>query len=88
MRNEDYRVFDKVYPSHVMQIIKPDHGFYKFILDAENVMPGEAFFTDDLEQNVEAACQLGLKSFLYSNSDELKRQLSTLELDKERCDTR
>jgi len=79
-KNGDYGIFDKVYPSHLMKISKPDQDFYRYILDAEDVLPGEAFFTDDSEQNVQAACQVGLNSFLYSDSHELRRQLASLEL--------
>jgi glucose-1-phosphatase len=80
-QNGDYDIFDKVYPSHLMQISKPDPAFFYNILEAENVKPEEAFFTDDMEQNVVAASHVGIKAFLYTSAEALEQQLTDLELE-------
>lgn len=68
----DYSVFDAVYASHIMGIIKPDPAFWTNILEKEKVLPGEAFFVDDLEENIKAAAELGLKTHLFKGAAGLK----------------
>lgn len=56
----DYAVFDHVYASHILGVAKPDPQFWLRILDAEGVGGEQAFFIDDLAENVGAAARLGL----------------------------
>jgi putative hydrolase of the HAD superfamily len=74
----DYRFFDKVYASHLMGIIKPDPGFWRFILKEEAALPGETFFTDDLEENIEAARRLGLGVRLFTGAGKLAAEIKSL----------
>ena len=67
----DYSVFDAVYASHIMGIIKPDPAFWTYILEREKVLPDEAFFIDDLEENIKAAKKLGLKTHLFNDAEGL-----------------
>lgn len=78
MKLKQYDVFDKVYASHIMQIAKPKKEFFEEICKAENVSCERAFFTDDLQNNVDVALQCGLKAFLYTDATSLKQQLATL----------
>ena len=78
--HQDYKVFDTVYASHHIQISKPDLGFYTHILEAEKASPAEAFFTDDMEQNVQAASEVGLHAYLYTDANALRTQLRSLGL--------
>jgi len=73
-----YDIFDHVYASHLMHIAKPDGAFFHYICTAERVIPATTFFTDDLQENVEAAQKAGLKAFLYTGAASLKRQLIDL----------
>ena len=73
-----YDIFDKLYASHHMGIQKPDRGFYTHILEKEGVKPGEAFFTDDMQENVDAAKECGLAAFLYTDAETLRSQLKSL----------
>lgn len=84
LRNGDYAVFDKVYPSHLMGVSKPDPEFYRRILENEQVQPGEAFFTDDLKENVEAASLIGVHAVLYRSAEDLLQQLVSLKILDER----
>lgn len=71
----DYALFDKVYASHLMGIIKPDAAFWRYILEKEETPPENAFFTDDFEENVRAAEKLGIRARLFVNAKDLARQL-------------
>ena len=67
----DYSVFDAVYASHLMGIIKPDPAFWRLILEKEKVRPEEAFFADDLEENIKAAEKLGLCAHHFTGAEGL-----------------
>ena len=81
---KQYAIFDKVYASHLMGISKPDPAFYSTILEAEGISDAfgiraeDAFFTDDMAVNVEAAAAMGIKAFLYSDASALREQLLSL----------
>lgn len=78
MSLNQYDVFDKVYASHLIHIAKPDGAFFRYICEQERVAPEQAFFTDDMEVNVDAAKGEGLAAFLYTDAEHLARQLSSL----------
>ncbi len=75
-RRGDYSCFDKVYASNFMGVIKPAPEFWLQILDKENVEPGEAFFTDDFEENVDAAAKLGLRVHHFEDALGLRKNLA------------
>ena len=75
MARGDYEIFDQTYASQMMGAKKPDPLFWKLILDAENTAASEAFFTDDLEENVKAAAALGIHAFQFTNARELKKAI-------------
>ena len=70
-----YEIFDEVYTSTLMGISKPDPDFYRYILKEEGVMPEEAVFVDDTEENVIAAQSIGIKSILFKSPNSLKSQI-------------
>ena len=70
-----YEIFDEVYTSTLMGISKPDPDFYRYILKKEGVMPEEAVFVDDTEENVIAAQNIGIKSILFKSPNSLKAQI-------------
>jgi epoxide hydrolase-like predicted phosphatase len=74
----DYDVFDAVYASHLMGLAKPDPAFYSYILDRERCLPEQAVFIDDVQANVQAAGKLGIRSFLFTGAEQLKKDLSKL----------
>jgi putative hydrolase of the HAD superfamily len=67
----DYDMFDAVYASHRMGVIKPSPEFWLYILNQEQADPGAAFFTDDLEENTEAAEKLGIAVHLFTGAEGL-----------------
>jgi len=74
----DYDIFDGVYASHRMGVAKPDGEFWGLILKAEGVPPSEAFFIDDLEENVVAARALGLGAHRFVSAEDIRKKLETL----------
>jgi FMN phosphatase YigB (HAD superfamily) len=64
----EYPVFrrfkDRVF-SHEAGLMKPDPGIYRHALEKFGLEAGEAFFVDDLAENVEAARGEGIQSHQY-----------------------
>jgi HAD superfamily hydrolase (TIGR01509 family) len=77
-RNGDYDIFDRVYASQRIGLVKPDPAFYTHILDSEGCEPEQTVFVDDAEVNVEAARRLGIHALLYTEAGRLKRELAAL----------
>jgi glucose-1-phosphatase len=73
-----YEPFHAVYASHLIHRSKPDPEFWLAILKAEGVAPERAFFTDDSDDNVEAARKLGLQARLYTDASTLRKDLAEL----------
>jgi FMN phosphatase YigB (HAD superfamily) len=60
---------------------KPDHRFYKRLLEKYSLDPSTCLFVDDKKHNVIAARELGMQSFVHRSSgvglnEEIKRYLS------------
>ena len=77
-RNGDYDIFDRVYASHQIGLVKPDPAFYTHILDREDCAPAETVFVDDAEVNVAAARKLGVHGLLFEGTAKLRRDLAAL----------
>ncbi|MDB5204637.1 MAG: family phosphatase [Candidatus Taylorbacteria bacterium] len=60
-------LFDKIVISSEVKMLKPDPEIYLYTLDFIDSKPEEAIFVDDNIHNVEAAEQLGIKSFVYTD---------------------
>lgn len=76
--NGDYDIFDEVYASQQMGLVKPHPAFFTYILDREGCLPEEAAFVDDAEENVEAARKIGIHGLLFTGAGKLRRNLAAL----------
>lgn len=74
----DYRFFNEVYASHRMGIAKPDHHFYQYILDKENVSSTRAVFIDDTWENIVAARNMGIRSIHFIDGNALDGELEKI----------
>ncbi len=75
-KNGDYTVFDAVYASHLMGVIKPHREFWERILKKENAKPEDAIFIDDNEPNVIAAQETGIRALLFTSGEKLANELT------------
>ena len=71
----DYALFDQTYASCLMGVSKPDPDFWRIILTAEGVEAKAAVFTDDRQENVDAAASLGIRSVLFRSAAGLRAEL-------------
>jgi epoxide hydrolase-like predicted phosphatase len=59
---------------------KPDARVYELTLRKLGIAPEQTFFTDDKEENLRAATELGIIAILFENPSQLKRDLRNLGL--------
>ncbi|TDO98705.1 HAD family hydrolase [Marinomonas balearica] len=64
--------FNSYFASHQMGKVKPDPASFQYVLSALNVMPDEILFMDDNKLNVDAANEIGIKSFLVRGVEEAR----------------
>lgn len=72
---EDFELF--VYSCEI-GMAKPDKDIYDYTLKNLGVKPEEAVFIDDKPPNVETANNLGIHGRLFTDADELTKQLVNL----------
>lgn len=85
MSKEDYTVlsqrilgwsiFDEVFTSGNIGSLKPDLGFYRFVLEATNTPPQAAVFVDDKFENTLSADSLGMRGIIFDNNPNVIRKL-------------
>lgn len=75
-KSGDYGIFDEVYASHFMGLIKPHREFWDRIIELEKADPAKTFFIDDNEQNVRGSILAGLKGILFTTAEGLAGELS------------
>lgn len=73
-----YAPFPLVVLSQEVSLIKPDPKIYEYTLEKLRVAPEEAVFIDDLEKNILAARNVGMKGIVFENCEQMKQELSQL----------
>lgn len=59
---------------------KPSKEFYQRLLDRYNLKPDEVLFIDDNLRNIKAAQEMGMKTLLFKNSEQLKKDLAEMKI--------
>jgi len=75
-----FGVFDRVFLSFELGIIKPDKKIYQQITQELKVLPEEIFYTDDRGELVESAKSLGIKGTVFTNFEQLVKDMIAAEL--------
>ena len=77
-----FKYFDGGIISAEAKASKPDSRIYKILIDKYSLVPEECLFIDDLEINVQAAEQTGMKGLVTFGqigiSDEIEKRLKAL----------
>jgi FMN phosphatase YigB (HAD superfamily) len=72
----DWDLFDAEFTSFEAGMIKPELGYYKYVLDRIPLKdPTTAIFVDDKVTNVNAARSFGIHGIVFQNPTDLLRQL-------------
>jgi putative hydrolase of the HAD superfamily len=75
--------FDVLIWSFQHGVGKPDERIFRLTLDKLGVEAGESLFVDDRPRNVEAARKLGIRTFQYKTTEQLRGDLVAQGLDGE-----
>lgn len=79
-RFEFLKYFDACVLSYEVKSLKPEPEIYRAAVEAAGVSAGECFFTDDIEINIQAAREFGLKAAQYTTRPKLIEDLRDLSL--------
>ena len=58
--------------------IKPDHAIYERLLEKFGLVAEECVFTDDREDNVQGAREVGMHAIVFKNAEQLEQELRKL----------
>lgn len=70
-----FRMLDGSVISSEEHLIKPDLRIYQCLVNKFNLQPSDCIFVDDRQINVDAAIASGMKSLLFTGSDQLRSDL-------------
>ncbi len=70
-----YDVFQEVYASCNMKMRKPEKQAYVYAVKKLHVQPKECLFVDNWAENVRAAKKCGMRSFVFKNAGQMKKEL-------------
>ena len=74
------RLFDRVFDSSDLHIVKPDAGAYRFVMHKLKVKPRETLMVDDRSRNIRGAKRIGMNGVVYKNAAQFKKELKKYEL--------
>lgn len=66
-----FKVFDKVFLSFELGLIKPDKEIYNKVIRELEVSPREIFYTDDRADLIESAKSLGIRGCVFTGFEQL-----------------
>jgi haloacid dehalogenase superfamily, subfamily IA, variant 3 with third motif having DD or ED/haloacid dehalogenase superfamily, subfamily IA, variant 1 with third motif having Dx(3-4)D or Dx(3-4)E len=70
------RLFDEIVISAEVDLTKPDRRIYDLVLQKLEIAPASTFFTDDNQNNIDAAQKAGMQAALFLGVDGLKAELA------------
>lgn len=71
-------IFSKIFSAAELQISKSDNKSYEVIIKELGNSPEEVFFVDDSEINLLAAKDVGIKTHLFKNNEDLINLIKSL----------
>lgn len=69
--------FRDIVLSYEAKSMKPDHEIYRVAESLAGVDPGQIYFTDDREENVQAAIDRGWQAEIFVNADRLMKRVES-----------
>ena len=75
-----WALFDGAVISCRLQLCKPEAGIYQHLLRTYGLKAEETLFIDDVQENLDAAEKLGIKTLRFENAAQCERELRGLGL--------
>lgn len=79
-KHDFFGLFDGGVVSYKEKLLKPEKEIYEKILCEYTLEPKETLFIDDIEENVKAAINNGMKGIVLKNPIDLKSELENLDI--------
>lgn len=80
INNKLISLFDDLTISSKYGVIKPDRKIFQIALEKLKMKHGEAIFTDDRHNNVEAARKFGINAILFTGTENFLKEMKKLSL--------
>ena len=80
---ELFEVANKVYFSWETGFVKPDKEAYLNLLKENHLLGEECIYTDDSEENLEVAKELGIRSIKFESGEQIREYINSLGVDVE-----
>ena len=74
----DWSIFNRVFTSGHVDMLKPDLDFYRHVPGETKLAPEDAIFIDDKAENVSAVESVGIKSIVFDDSATVIRILKNI----------
>ena len=76
--NSLYSLFDDMFISSDIHLIKPDEDYFRYCLERIGAEPSQCIFTDDNIKNIEGARRVGITGIHYKSFSDYKEKLTEI----------
>ena len=73
--NSLYELFNEVYISGEIKLIKPYKEYFNYVIEKESLDPSMCIMIDDNKKNIEGAISCNLNGIVFTNNKDLKEKL-------------
>ena len=73
--NNLYELFNEVYISGEIKLIKPYKEYFNYVIEKESLDPSMCIMIDDNKKNIEGAISCNLNGIVFTNNKDLKEKL-------------
>ncbi|MDD5065862.1 MAG: HAD-IA family hydrolase [bacterium] len=71
---DNFRLFDRLYASHLLHLVKPGKKIFRYMLNDLNAGPKEVLYIDDTQENIGTAKSLGIRTLkVRMNRPEMRK---------------
>jgi putative hydrolase of the HAD superfamily len=77
-RYEIWNLFDGIVISSRIQMVKPEIEIYEYLLTTFGLSAAETVFIDDLNENLEAASEIGINTIRFMDAGQCRQALVSL----------
>lgn len=73
-----WHLFDGIVISSRIQMVKPERQIYEYLLDQYELEPAATVFIDDMQENLDAASAVGIRTIRFLDAAQCERVLAQM----------
>ena len=77
LQNFDTSIFDEMFLSYKLGMLKPDDNIYQYVIDKLKASPEDIYFFDDNKENVNSAIRNGIQAYQVTGLN-IKEKISEI----------